>query len=276
MLSKLIRYNLKDAVRSMLPISLGMLALSVFSSLLTTLALNRLSSSSLPGMTILSGLIDVLTVVCFIAVMVICLASSIGRFYRMLGRQGYLELSLPVTLHQHIAAKLISAVITTVLTIAFLFLCCIILMMPMQSANWLNVMFGQFMDYLHNAPVLFNLLLILFMLASIAMFYLHTYLSCAIGGFFPQRRKLMSIVAFFLLQVVSQVIMIWVVSFAFNHMQTLISLFQRFAIAMLDGSNGELKLLYGSMAGAVVIEVLIDAVLWLITRTILTKSLNLP
>ena len=59
-------------------------------------------------------------------------------------------------------------------------------------------------------------------------------------------------------------------------MESLVDALGRFAIDILNSTDGEWKIFYGSLTGAVVIEVLIDAVLWFVTRTILVKSLNLP
>ena len=67
-----------------------------------------------------------------------------------------------------------------------------------------------------------------------------------------------------------------VVSFAFSHMESLVDALGRFAFDILNSTDGEWKFFYGSLTGVVVIEVLIDAVLWFVTRTILVKSLNLP
>lgn len=166
--------------------------------------------------------------------------------------------------------------LTTLLTLIFLNLCGFVIVLPNQPANWFNTMLGEGLNMLQNTPISFTLLLVLFLLAGVAMFYLHTYLSCAIGGFFPQQRKLASIITFFILQFVAQVLFLLVVSFAFSHMESLVDALGRFAIDILNSTDGEWKIFYGSLTGVVVIEVLIDAVLWFITRTILVKSLNLP
>ena len=276
MLSKLIKYELKDASHSLFPIGLGMAILSVISALMVGSATKGFDLSRLPFYPLLSGLVGLLTFICVIAVVVICLMSNVGSFYRMLGHRGYLEMSLPVTIHQHIAAKLISAVLTTLLTLVFLNLCGFVIVLPNQPANWFSTMLGEGLNMLQNTPISFVLLLVLFLLAGVAMFYLYTYLCCAIGGFFPQQRKLASIITFFILQFVAQVLFLLVVSFAFSHMESLVDTLSRFATDILNSTDGEWKFFYGSLTGAVVIEVLIDAVLWFVTRTILVKSLNLP
>lgn len=105
MLSKLIKYELKDASHSLFPIGLGMAILSVISALMVGSATKGFDLSRLPFYPLLSGLVGLLTFICVIAVVVICLMSNVGSFYRMLGHRGYLEMSLPVTIHQHIAGR---------------------------------------------------------------------------------------------------------------------------------------------------------------------------
>ena len=167
MLSKLIKYELKDASHSLFPIGLGMAILSVISALMVGSATKGFDLSRLPFYPLLSGLVGLLTFICVIAVVVICLMSNVGSFYRMLGHRGYLEMSLPVTIHQHIAAKLISAVLTTLLTLIFLNLCGFVIVLPNQPANWFSTMLGEGLNMLQNTPISFTLLLVLFLLAGV-------------------------------------------------------------------------------------------------------------
>ncbi len=53
-------------------------------------------------------------------------------------------------------------------------------------------------------------------------------------------------------------------------------MFSRFALDLLSSPNGEMKAIFGSLIGVSAVEIVIDAVLWLITQTILTRKLNLP
>lgn len=67
-----------------------------------------------------------------------------------------------------------------------------------------------------------------------------------------------------------------VIYFVATHMEAFIDGLSQFAISLLSSPNGELKAFYGSLIGASAVEAAIDAVLWLVTQTILTKKLNLP
>ena len=66
------------------------------------------------------------------------------------------------------------------------------------------------------------------------------------------------------------------VYFAATRMEVLLDSFSRFALDLLSSPNGEVKAIFGSLVGVSAVEIVIDAVLWLITQTLLTRKLNLP
>ena len=273
MIRKLLKVEFRDALSSMLPIGVGMVALSALVAL-TSVLTGRLGFHS-GHWDWLNALLSFATGVCFIAVLVVCFAANVNRFFRMLGEEGYVQLVLPATMGQHIAAKLIAAVATTLLTFVFLAACTFLMALP-TSVNAFAAFLREMGSAIHSLGLPASLLLALFVVLGIAIVYLHTYLSIAIGSLFTQHRKLASIITFFILQFVAQVLFLLVVSFAFSHMESLVDALGRFAIDILNSTDGEWKIFYGSLTGVVVIEVLIDAVLWFVTRTILVKSLNLP
>lgn len=183
--------------------------------------------------------------------------------------------SLPATMGQHIAAKLIAAVATTLLTFVFLAACTFLMALP-TSVNAFAAFLRETGSAIHSLGLPASLLLALFVVLGIAIVYLHTYLSIAIGSLFTQHRKLASIIAFFALQFIAQILFMLVIYFVATHMEAFIDGLSQFAINLLSSPNGELKAFYGSLFGASAVEAAIDAVLWLVTQTILTKKLNLP
>ena len=110
MIRKLLKVEFRDALSSMLPIGVGMVALSALVAL-TSVLTGRLGFHS-GHWNWLNALLSFATGVCFIAVLVVCFAANVNRFFRMLGEEGYVQLVLPATMGQHIAAKLIAAVAT--------------------------------------------------------------------------------------------------------------------------------------------------------------------
>ena len=273
MIRKLLKVEFRDALSSMLPIGVGMVALSALVAL-TSVLTGRLGFHS-GHWDWLNALLSFATGVCFIAVLVVCFAANVNRFFRMLGEEGYVQLVLPATMGQHIAAKLIAAVVTTLVTFLFLAVCSSLMAFP-AGASWLTDMLRDGRDMVRGGGLSLLLLAAVIALAGMAMGYLHTYLSCAVGSLFPQHRKLASILSFFALQFLAQVLFMLAVYFAATRVEVLLDSFSRFALDLLSSPNGEMKVIFGSLIGVSAVEIVIDAVLWLITQTILTRKLNLP
>ena len=273
MIRKLLKVEFREAFSSMLPVGAGMLVLSALTALNSAVTARIRVSSA--GFDWLGALLAFAAAVCFISVLAVCFFANVNRFYRMLGEEGYIQLTLPATMGQHIAAKLIAAVATTLLTFVFLAACTFLMALP-TSVNAFAAFLRETGSAIHSLGLPASLLLALFVVLGIAIVYLHTYLSIAIGSLFTQHRKLASIIAFFALQFIAQILFMMVIYFAATHMEAFIDGLSQFAISLLSSPNGELKAFYGSLIGASAVEAAIDAVLWLVTQTILTKKLNLP
>ena len=270
MIRKLLKVEFREAFSSMLPVGAGMLVLSALTALNSAVTARIRVSSA--GFDWLGALLAFAAAVCFISVLAVCFFANVNRFYRMLGEEGYIQLTLPATMSQHIAAKLIAAVVTTLVTFLFLAVCSSLMAFP-AGASWLTDMLR---DMVRGGGLSLLLLAAVIALAGMAMGYLHTYLSCAVGSLFPQHRKLASILSFFALQFLAQILFMLAVYFAATRMEVLLNSFSRFALDLLSSPNGEMKAIFGSLIGVSAVEIVIDAVLWLITQTILTRKLNLP
>ena len=268
MIRKLLKVEFREAFSSMLPVGAGMLVLSALTALNSAVTARIRVSSA--GFDWLGALLAF-----FISVLAVCFFANVNRFYRMLGEEGYIQLTLPATMSQHIAAKLIAAVVTTLVTFLFLAVCSSLMAFP-AGASWLTDMLRDGRDMVRGGGLSLLLLTAVIALAGMAMGYLHTYLSCAVGSLFPQHRKLASILSFFALQFLAQILFMLAVYFAATRMEVLLDSFSRFALDLLSSPNGEMKAIFGSLVGVSAVEIVIDAVLWLITQTILTRKLNLP
>lgn len=142
-------------------------------------------------------------------------------------------------------AKLIAAVATTLLTFVFLAACTFLMALP-TSVNAFAAFLRETGSAIHSLGLPASLLLALFVVLGIAIVYLHTYLSIAIGSLFTQHRKLASIIAFFALQFIAQILFMLVIYFVATHMEAFIDGLSQFAISLLSSPNGELKAFYGS------------------------------
>lgn len=182
MIRKLLKVEFREAFSSMLPVGAGMLVLSALTALNSAVTARIRVSSA--GFDWLGALLAFAAAVCFISVLAVCFFANVNRFYRMLGEEGYIQLTLPATMSQHIAAKLIAAVVTTLMTFLFLAVCSSLMAFP-AGASWLTDMLRDGRDMVRGGGLSLLLLTAVIALAGMAMGYLHTYLSCAVGSLFP-------------------------------------------------------------------------------------------
>ncbi len=146
--------------------------------------------------------------VCF-AMVVVSVMFVLTRFYRgLLGDEGYLMHTLPVRSWQLVLSKLICALVTTVVNgvvgIAALFL-----MVPLEWNDvfdlelWQRIMWG-----IQKNPdaVLYFAEFCLLLLTVFAVAFTWLYLSMAIGHLFHKRRIVMSVAAFFVIDIVGDLV----------------------------------------------------------------------
>ena len=123
MLAKLIKHEFKATARVFVPMLGTVLALTAATALTVKLG----GILVLPGGTglggpvlgLVSGLLCLLTFFAMMAMMVAVMVITIQRFYKnLLGDEGYLMFTLPVTPAQHITAKLTVGTVWTILSLA--------------------------------------------------------------------------------------------------------------------------------------------------------------
>lgn len=155
-----------------------------------------------------SGLLPVITMMVFggviFAMFVVAMVFILQRFYRgLLGDEGYLMHTLPVKSWQLVASKLICAIFVTVISliVALLSLC---LMAPL---NWWDLFDSELWQTIfrglakHPDTLLYLFEFSLITLAGLALAMTTLYLAMAVGHLFSRRRALMSVVAFFAIDI---------------------------------------------------------------------------
>ncbi len=198
MLGKLIKYELKSASRYLLPLYAGLLLLAL---------INRLSAAWLStgnSDQIYGGLLLFFYVMLVIGVFVITAVSIILRFYHnLLGREGYLMFTLPVTTSANIFSKLLAAMLWCVASMIIFFFSLLILTATTPQIFDLGAILTAFRHAVGgemlNALLFFGEFC-LFCLLGLASCILLCYLSMAIGQLANRNKLLLSVVAFFGLQ----------------------------------------------------------------------------
>ena len=258
MLTKLLKYEFKATGRVILPIAGGVLVLNLVSSLLGHFVNN--TGHTMPWVGFLTALLTLATFLGMLAVLAVCFFASIQRYYKLLGEQGYLMLSLPVHAWQHIAAKLICGVLWTLFGFFYFGICGSFSLAILDgdgfSLSGINT---------NDIPLLLTFLLLI--LALIAMAQLHAYLACAFAGQFTQQRLLISIVSYFVLYFIGQLLLLLgVILFAVKVYPSLDDV-----STLLNSQNALLT----SIFAVCLLVVLVDALLWALTQWFMTRRLNL-
>ena len=278
MLGKLIKHELRGSGRTMLPFILVSLFLSVMAGL-SMRAMEHQQDYS--WFNILFGIVIFLFVAGLMAVCIMSVVVVINRFRQnLLGDEGYLMFTLPVSVDEHLWSKLIVSAIWFLATALTCMLA--VLLMLLCNINTFDIDWSEFgivMGELGRMMSQFGVLHIVgYCLELLLMFFAGSCVSCltfycamAIGYSFANRKALLSILAFFGLDI-------------------FFTTFQSALIAALNGIPGvemfldNLDLSQVGTAGCVHIALLCwvlylavhAAVLYIPTRLLLKKKLNLP
>lgn len=193
------------------------------------------------------------------------------RFYKnLLGTEGYLMFTLPVSVEQNILAKLIPSVV-------WFFGSCVLGMLTIAPAMGLRFNDNPFTMFtgirLGDVPEI--LLAVLMVIGSIAGMFLFYYLCMCIGQMFNSHRFLASAGAYIVIQTVLQILgiaFIWICASSFSS-QAFVAWLSN-AFASLDKIPSG-SLIYLFLIAANILSYGIVAALFFIDSAILRKRLNL-
>lgn len=213
MLGKLIKHEFKASGRTMGPLILVCLGLSV----LAGLSIRGMENLQDYGwFTVLFGIVIFLFVVGLMAVCIMALVVCIERFRKnLLGDEGYLMFTLPVSVDEHIFAKLIVSSVWFVVTWLVCMLAFVLMLLcnvDMIEVNWseigyvLNEVWGRLVDFglLHIIAYILELLALIF--AACCVTCMQFYSAMAIGYSFSNHKVLLSVVFFFVINVVLSIL----------------------------------------------------------------------
>lgn len=159
---------------------------------------------------VLSGLLCIAAVLGMVAVVIVTDIVIIARFYRLLGDDGYFWFSLPVTPAQHMAAKLLVAMLWSVVSVMLFIGGMLAFVLQADNISG-DAVLAEVWDALcaltAQWPMAgFAALFVLAMLASVAAGTLQVQLACALGMRWPQSRLGASIGMYVVISVVVQVL----------------------------------------------------------------------
>lgn len=271
MLGKSLKYEFKLTARFVLPFYLGIIALALINRL-TFMAISQIEFLGF-----VSAVMMLLYILVLFASVVMTLVVIIMRFYKgLLGEEGYLTMTLPVSASTHILSKLICGTVWMLATITVI-LVSIIVVVP--SFDWLfnlpqmlsylsnemqaeaGMSLGQFLGYI--VP-----LLVVCIPVDILLFYT----AMAIGHLSSKQRLLCSFGAYLGIYFVLQIIMvIAMVLFGVANADILLSPnLNEQAISLVAT-----RLMPALLLGVTGVQILLGGAYFFITRFLLKRKLNL-
>lgn len=199
MLFKLMKYDLRACLRTLLPVWAATFLMSIVCCLLER---NDMALSGLSEFLLVILPIIVLSLL-FAASFAIAAVFMVRSFWKgLLGHEGYLMFTLPVSTGALVASKALSALIIEILTLVAAAVCGVMMTVFLNSwqvfSSSLREIWPLVQEGLREHPdtvpsiLLFCLGCIFWMLSL----NLHTYLACSIGHLANRGRKLLTVVAF--------------------------------------------------------------------------------
>ncbi len=219
MLGKLIKHEFRATGRTMLPI----LGVVLIMALLANLSSPGFEVTDVTIIQILLGLLFAFLFIGIIAAGVVALVVMINRFYKnVLGEEGYLTMTLPVSTHAIIWSKLIVSFVWFVAT-AIVALIAMFLTVAGIARMDLSYIFSNFptlsevlndfytfSGFNSSTMPVFVLEAVAYSFLSALVICLHFYASMAIGHGFKNRKVLMSVVFFIVISFIFQLLTIYV------------------------------------------------------------------
>lgn len=277
MLGKLIKQELRATSRVMLPLIAAVLVLAILSGISVVL-LDR--EQDMGFMTVVFVLILIAFVVCVFAVCVAALVVMIERFYKnLLGSEGYLMFTLPVSVDALVWAKLIVSFIWFAVTAVAVLLA--MMLMVVVSANFaftcedaaivrsaVHEMFAR-IGAGNVIGVTLETLAALFITSVTTC--LHFYFAMAIGQSFANHKGAWSVVFYFIISIGVSVLSGTVLG-ALNGS----GLLDHFEITVNNLSlSGGFAAVHAVLIGNIILSAVLGAILYFPITALLKKRLNL-
>lgn len=267
MLGKLMKYEFRATAIYFLPIYVVLVLVSGL-----RYVVSLISQKFSNGFSVFSGFsLSAIYLLLALGLAITTFIVIIIRFYKnLLGTEGYLMFTLPVSVEQNILAKLIPSVV-------WFFGSCVLGMLTIAPAMGLRFNDNPFTMFtgirLGDVPEI--LLAVLMVIGSIAGTFLFYYLCMCIGQMFNSHRFLVSAGAYIVIQTVLQILgiaFIWICASSFSS-QAFVAWLSN-AFASLDKIPSG-SLIYLFLIAANILSYGIAAALFFIDSAILRKRLNL-
>ena len=205
MLRKLLKHEFRATGRIMLPLYLILLATAIGANFST----RGLLETDLKVLDLLGGLLVMAFAVAIIAVCVMSMVVMVQRFYKnLLQDEGYVMMTLPVSVHQQVWSKLIVSAVWFALTLVVVCLACLIMAFDVELVQQIATGFRELFQeiyrnlstyYAINGTAIVAEFLVLCFVGCCAM-CLQFYAALAIGHSFSGHKMAWSVAWYFIIQ----------------------------------------------------------------------------
>lgn len=273
MLRKLLKHEFRATGRIMLPLFLILLATSVGANFST----RGMLETDNKFLNILGVLLVMAFVIAIVGVCVMSMVVMVQRFYKnLLQDEGYVMMTLPVSVHQQVWSKLIVSAVWFALTVVVVCLACLVMAFDVGFIQQLDEGFRELFQEIFqhitaysaiNGTALMVEFLVMCFVGCCAM-CLQFYASLAIGHSFANHKMAWSVLWFFVIQ--------FVVKFLGGMGILLLdeSWFHHLMLGWTDSLSG-VTAMHLSMILMILGEVIYGAVFYFLTTYFLKRRLNL-
>jgi len=283
MLGKLLKYEFRATARMFLLMYVALLVLAAINAAVIPFndgALLGFLNSFETLHTVITTLFAFSYVLVVTAVVILTFVIIVVRFYRMLGDQGYLWFTLPVTSAQHILSKLICAFVWSVASVVMVLVSIGIMMLPSGWTYelWQIFEFWRYLELLGFTPGLWLMCGLIMAFVSWLSGTLMFYVSIAIGPNLVKKSRLGgSVLAFILVYIAAQIIgIIQLVALSMPMTERILLIYgymNEMKIAQASVLINEVVITCSLVFGLVLLAQAI--VYYFMTRHFMTKKLNL-
>lgn len=265
MLGTLMKYELKSVGRVMLPIYGAFIAISLLFGLSMFIGEGRGEDSSFIA-SVVTSVTGIVYVLLAVAIFVFTIILIIQRFYKnLLGNEGYLCFTLPVSTNAHIANKLLSSVIWcacgVVIAGASAFILLSFFITPGEMFAGLDSVMQEILLHISGGELAkYAVELVVLTIFSCAMVTIKIYASIAAGQLWTNHRVLGAVAAYIVFGICESIVL--------NIMGAISSNTVNFTVNSAEELSGFFLL-------AIVIIAVFIAAYWAVTYVLLDRKLNL-
>ena len=273
MLRKLMKHEFRATGRIMLPLFLILLVTAVGANF----SVRGMLDTGSRFLNVLGALLVMAFVIAIMGVCVMSMVVMVQRFYKnLLQDEGYVMMTLPVSVHQHIWSKLIVSAVWFALTLVVVCLACLIMAFDVELVQQIAAGFRELFQeiyrnlstyYAINGTAIVAEFLVLCFGGCCAM-CLQFYAALAIGHSFPNHKMAWSVLWFVLIQFIMQFL---------GGMGIMLldeSWFHHLLLGWTDNISAMASVHLG-MVTVILGEVVYGAVFYILTTYFLKKRLNL-